>query len=160
MTAYLLLFGACFLAATVLPFYSEIFLFGLIQQGHPVPLLLAIATLGNTLGSVVNWVLGRYLLHFKDRKWFYFKERDLVKMQSWYQRYGVWSLLLAWMPIGGDALTFIAGTMRVGLGIFLVLVAIGKLVRYIAVYLAADLSIELIQSSARTCTLCLNQIPA
>lgn len=140
MTAYLLLFGSSFLAATILPFYSEILLFSLVRQDYPGLLLLVVATAGNTLGSVVNWVLGRYLLRYRDRRWFFFKDKDIEKMQKWFNRYGFWSLLLAWMPLGGDALTFIAGAMRVPLWIFLILVAIGKLIRYIVVLYAAGLS--------------------
>lgn len=139
MTAYLLLFGSSFLAATILPFYSEILLFALAQQGHPGWILLAVATTGNTLGAVVNWFLGRFLLHFRDRKWFYFEEKDILRMQRWFNRYGIWSLLLAWLPLGGDALTFIAGTMRVPLWIFLILVGAGKLLRYVVVLYAAGL---------------------
>lgn len=95
-------------------------------------LLVAIATVGNSLGAIINWALGRYLLHFRDRRWFYFKEKQIEKMQYWFQHYGIWSLLFAWLPLGGDALTFIAGMMRVRLIVFLPLVMIGKSVRYIA----------------------------
>lgn len=137
MLAYLTLFGSAFLAATILPFYSEVVLFALLIKGESAAVLVLIATLGNTLGAVVNWVLGRFLLRFKDRRWFYFKAEDLEKTQQWFQRYGAWSLLLAWLPIGGDALTLIAGIMRVNFPLFLVLVGIGKGLRYVAVvYLA------------------------
>ena len=50
--------------------------------------------------------------------------------QAWFQKYGVWSLLLAWMPVGGDALTFIAGMMRVPFWLFFILTGIGKTARY------------------------------
>lgn len=136
--SYLILFGSAFLAATILPFYSEVVLFALLREGGNPVLLVAVATLGNTLGAVVNWILGRYLLHFQDRRWFYFSRKQIDKAQSWFQRYGFWTLLLAWMPVGGDALTLIAGIMRVRLWIFLLLVAIGKGLRYISVvYLSA-----------------------
>ena len=138
ITDYLLLFGSAFLAATVLPFYSEVVLFVLLREGGNSLLLVTIATLGNTLGAVVNWCLGRYLLYFKDRRWFYFSEKQIEKAQRWFQRYGFWSLLLAWMPIGGDALTLIAGIMKVRLWLFLLLVGSGKALRYISiVYLSA-----------------------
>lgn len=141
ITSYLLLFGSAFLAATILPFYSEVLLYLLLQQGAEPLVLIGVATLGNTLGSVVNWVLGRYLLHFKDRKWFYFSDGQIDKAQRWFQRYGIWSLLLAWLPIGGDALTLIAGILKVRLAPFLFLVGIGKCVRYImVVYLAGSLT--------------------
>lgn len=138
ITGYLLLFGSAFLAATILPFYSEILLFALLREGGNSAILVAVATLGNTLGAVVNWIMGRYLLHFQDRKWFYFSKTQIEKSQRWFQRYGVWALLMAWLPIGGDALTLIAGIMRVRLGVFLVLVGLGKGLRYIFVVYLAD----------------------
>jgi membrane protein YqaA with SNARE-associated domain len=139
ITAYLLLFGSAFLAATILPFYSEVILFALLREGGDPTVLVVVATIGNTLGAVVNWVLGHYLLHFQDRRWFYFKPAQVEKAQRWFQRYGVWTLLLAWMPVGGDALTFIAGVMKVRILPFLVLVGAGKALRYISVVYFAEL---------------------
>jgi len=139
--SYLLLFASAFLAATILPFYSEVVLFAMIRAGEPAGLLLAVAAVGNTLGSVVNWVLGRYLLHFQHKKWFYFKPEQIEKMQAWFRRYGVWSLLLAWMPVGGDPLTLVAGIMRVNLWLFIVLVGIGKTLRYVAVIYFSEMSV-------------------
>lgn len=133
-----MLFASAFLAATILPFYSEVILFALLREGGDPFSLVVVATLGNTLGAVVNWFLGLYLLHFQDRRWFYFSKRQIQKAQRWYQRYGFWSLLFAWLPIGGDALTLIAGIMKVRLWLFLVLVGSGKALRYImVVYLTA-----------------------
>lgn len=127
------LFAAAFLAATILPFYSEVYLFALLERGGDPYLLVTVATLGNTLGAVVNWLLGLYLLHFKDRKWFYFSDQQIERAQRWYQKTGYWSLLMAWMPVGGDALTLVAGIMRLHIVPFLLLVGIGKAGRYIAV---------------------------
>jgi len=133
MTGYLLLFSSAFLAATILPFYSEAFLFTLLYQGYPPISLVGVATLGNTLGAVVNWGLGRYLLHFRHKRWFYFKDAEITRAQHWFQRYGVWTLLLAWLPVGGDVLTLIAGIMRVRFGLFVLLVGVGKAARYLVV---------------------------
>jgi len=133
MLAYASLFGVAFLAATLLPAYSEILLVQLQTQGYDLFWLWFWATLGNSLGSAVNWVLGRYCLHFQDRRWFPFKQDGLARTQAWFQKYGVWSLLLAWAPIGGDALTFIAGVMRVRFWLFFSLTAIGKGARYAVV---------------------------
>ena len=138
MTAYLLLFGSAFLAATIVPFYSEIMLYALLREGGNPMILVLVATAGNTLGAVVNWVLGLYLLHFQDRRWFYFSSQQIERAQQWFQRYGFWSLLMAWMPIGGDALTLIAGIMRVRLWLFLLLVATGKGLRYLFVVYLTD----------------------
>ena len=128
--AYLSLFFSAFLAATLLPAYSEIVLAGLVSAGHDPLTLWLWASVGNTLGSAVNWVMGRYLLHFQDRRWFPFRADNLGQSQRWFQKYGVWSLLLAWMPVGGDALTFIAGMMKVRFLVFITLTAIGKATRY------------------------------
>ena len=133
MAGYLLLFASAFLAATIVPFYSEVMLYALIRQGESAWLLISVASIGNTLGAAVNWVLGRFLLQYQDRRWFYFKPEQVVKAQRWFQRYGVWSLLFAWLPIGGDALTFIAGVMRVRFWVFLLLVGLGKTGRYIVI---------------------------
>ncbi|MDH3762945.1 MAG: DedA family protein [Gammaproteobacteria bacterium] len=138
MISYLLLFGSAFLAATILPFYSELFLFAMLRDGGDPLALVLVATLGNTLGAVVNWLLGLYLLRFRERRWFYFNQRQIENAQNWFQRYGFWSLLFAWLPIVGDALTLIAGVMRVRLWLFLVLVGSGKALRYISVVFFAD----------------------
>ncbi len=130
MTPYLTLFAVSFLAATILPAYSEVLFASLLAAGHDPWTLFAWATFGNTLGACVNWALGRYLLHFQDRKWFPFKPDRLDKAQHWFQKYGVWSLLMAWAPIGGDALTFIAGIMRVPFPLFVLLTGLGKGARY------------------------------
>ena len=125
-----ILFLSAFGAATLLPFYSEVTLLALASQGHDPIWLWLIATAGNTLGAAVNFVLGRYLTHFEKRKWFPFKAEKLHRAQGWFQRYGLWSLLLSWAPIGGDAITFIAGVMRVSWPAFLVLTTISKGGRY------------------------------
>lgn len=132
MSAYLLLFITAFGAATILPFYSEILLLAQLRQGFdPLGLWMA-ATAGNTLGAVLNWLLAWHLIRFADRRWFPLNPKKLARGQRWFQKYGSWTLLLSWLPIGGDALTFIGGMMRVPLWIFLPLVALGKGLRYAA----------------------------
>jgi membrane protein YqaA with SNARE-associated domain len=131
------LFASAFLAATVLPFYSEILFIKLLADGYDPALVWLVASIGNTAGSAVNWVLGRYLLHFQERRWFPFKIDQLGRAQRWFQRWGVWSLLFAWLPVGGDALTFIAGIMRVRVDLFLLLTGLGKAARYAFLLFAA-----------------------
>ncbi|GGO78695.1 membrane protein [Marinobacterium nitratireducens] len=139
MLEYFLLFAGAFAAATILPFYSEVYLAALLmERPEQWPLLWLVATLGNTGGAVVNWWLGRFMLHYQDRRWFPARKQELERAQRWFQRFGVWSLLLAWLPIGGDALTFIGGLMKVRLDLFIALVAIGKGLRYLVVILFAD----------------------
>lgn len=140
--SYLGLFAVAFLAATVLPAYSEVLFAGLLAAGYDPLGLWAWATAGNTLGAALNWLMGRYLLRFQDRRWFPFRPGTLGPAQRWFQRYGVWSLLLAWAPVGGDALTFIAGFMRVRFDLFLLLTAIGKGSRY-AILLALVMGLGL-----------------
>jgi membrane protein YqaA with SNARE-associated domain len=130
MDVYIGLFAVAFLAATILPAYSEVMFAGLLASGYDPLTLWAWATAGNTLGAAVNWAIGRYLLNFQGRRWFPFQVDNLHRAQLWFQRWGVWSLLFAWMPVFGDALTFIAGIMRVHFGIFIVLTGIGKGARY------------------------------
>lgn len=141
MIGYILLFSSAFLAATILPFYSEIFLYALLREGGEPLVLLIIATLGNTLGAVVNWWLGLYLLRFQDRRWFYFSREQISQAQGWFQRYGKWSLLLAWAPIFGDALTLVAGIMRVPFTTFVLLTGTGKCLRYIFVIYLTQLPV-------------------
>ncbi|MEN9502786.1 MAG: hypothetical protein RI964_2071 [Pseudomonadota bacterium] len=130
-SAYAVLFFAAFLAATLLPAQSETVLVGLILTKQFVPwLLVAVATLGNTLGSVLNWWLGRSLQRFQHKRWFPVSEVALHKAQTRFQRYGYWSLLLSWLPIVGDPLTMIAGVLRVPLLPFVLLVGVAKLARY------------------------------
>lgn len=132
------LFGVSFLAATLFPVQSELGLSGLIYlETAPVVLLVLTASLGNTLGSVVNWGLGRGAVSFADARWFPVKPDKLEKATGWYRRYGRWSLLMSWAPIIGDPLTLAAGVMKERFWVFLVLVAIAKTGRYILVALLA-----------------------
>jgi membrane protein YqaA with SNARE-associated domain len=130
------LFLTALFAATILPAQSEFLLAGLHLTGrHDRFVLVAVATVGNVLGSVINWVLGRYLIHFQGRRWFPIKGRALEKATRVYQRWGVWTLLLAWTPIIGDPLTLVAGIFRTPLRVFVPLVAAGKLARYLGIVL-------------------------
>ncbi|MNJ08615.1 Inner membrane protein YqaA [compost metagenome] len=130
------LFLSAFGAATLLPLQSEAVLVGLlVRDPQAVVSLLLIATAGNVLGSIVNWLLGRGIEHLRDRRWFPFKPAQLEKAQQRYQRFGQWSLLLSWMPVIGDPLTLIAGIMREPFWRFLVLVTLAKAGRYLVLAL-------------------------
>lgn len=125
------LFVIAFLAATILPAQSEATLVGLQVAGYPIVLLVIVASVGNTLGAVVNWMLGRGVTRFQDRRWFPVSPATLGKASAWYRKRGRWSLLLSWAPIGGDALTVAAGVLREPFWSFLALVAIAKTGRYV-----------------------------
>lgn len=125
------LFLTAFASATILPLQSELMLTALIVGGqYPLPALLFVAGTGNTLGAVVNWWLGRKVETYKDRSWFPVSPEKLTAAQARYRRFGKYSLLLSWLPIGGDALTVAAGLMREPLPVFLFWVAIAKFGRY------------------------------
>jgi membrane protein YqaA with SNARE-associated domain len=132
---YLSLFFISFLAATVLPFSSELTLAGLIStSNYDNLLLLVVASFGNVLGSVFNWSLGFYSRNLSTKKWFPFKETQIERSSKWFSKFGKWSLLFAWLPIVGDPLTFVAGLLRVRFLDFIILVAIGKVSRYLIVF--------------------------
>ncbi|MDC0419940.1 DedA family protein [Candidatus Pelagibacter sp.] len=132
---YLSLFFISFLAATVLPFSSELTLAGLIStSNYDNLLLLVVASFGNVLGSVFNWSLGFYSRNLSTKKWFPFKETQIERSSKWFSKFGKWSLLFAWLPIVGDPLTFVAGLLRVKFLDFIILVAIGKVSRYLIVF--------------------------
>lgn len=129
--AYASLFFAGLIAATFFPAQSEAVLAALHLSGNYSTLgLLMVATVGNVLGSLINWLLGRYIAHFRDRWWFPFPARSIDRASDWYQRWGVWSLLLAWTPFLGDPLTLVAGILRTNIWVFLALVTAGKAGRY------------------------------
>ncbi len=134
LAAYAALFAAAFIAATIFPAQSEAALAALlIAANQPAAALIAVASIGNVLGAVVNWGLGRGVERFKDRRWFPASEATLGRAQGWYRRYGKWSLLLSWAPFIGDPITVVAGVMREPLPVFLILVSIAKVGRYLAV---------------------------
>ena len=133
---YLSLFTISFLAATILPFSSELMLASMLSmENYNRILLIIISSLGNILGSVFNWVLGFYFMKLQNKKWFPFNKKQISKSSLWFEKYGKWSLLFAWVPIIGDPLTFVAGTMKTNFFIFLILVGIGKISRYFIISL-------------------------
>jgi membrane protein YqaA with SNARE-associated domain len=135
--AYAGLFMVALGAASILPMQSEPVLVGLLLLAdHQVWLLVAVASLGNTLGSCINWVLGRGVERFRERRWFPVKPPTLARAEGWYKRWGRWSLLMSWAPIVGDPLTVIAGVLREPFWTFVLLVAVAKTARYIVLALA------------------------
>ena len=134
MVELISLFTAAFLAATLVPLASELGLAALVlDQPDRVWLFVLVASVGNTLGSVVNWILGRFAAFIPKPKWWPISERDQERAHKWFNRYGKYSLLAAWVPVIGDPLTFIAGALRVPFWWFLALVAISKTGRYLVV---------------------------
>ena len=131
--AFLTLFFTALVAAKLLPAYSEILVAGMVTQGYSLWWVWVWATAGNTAGSVINGIIGRQVDRFKHKRWFPVSETQLEKARTRFNRYGQWSLLLGWLPIGGDPLTLVGGIMRVPWLNFVILVGIGKGARYAVV---------------------------
>ena len=137
---YLQLIFFSFLAATFLPFSSEVIISTMyLSNNFNTLLLLIVASIGNISGSIFNWYLGKKILIFKNKRWFPISDDRLIKSQIYFQKYGVWSLLLAWVPIIGDPLTMIAGVLKVKFKIFFILVSISKISRYIFIIFLSSL---------------------
>lgn len=134
MIAYISLFASALLAATLIPFSSEALLVTLaLQPDYHWGYLWMAATAGNVLGALVNWGLGYLLLHYRQHRWFPFNQQQIDSGTRLYQRYGFWSLLFCWLPVIGDPLSLIAGVMRFPWLPFIMLVSIGKGLRYAVV---------------------------
>lgn len=131
LTSLTTLFLLAFSAATLLPGGSEAALLAMASLSeHSTITLLTVASVGNILGSVLNYGLGRMALHYQDRKWFPASPAALIKAQGWFSRWGQWAVLLAWVPVIGDPITVAAGVMRMDFIRFLILVSISKTLRY------------------------------
>jgi len=130
---YVGLFFASFLAATILPLSSEVVLgFLLLNHFNPV-ILVSVATFGNVLGALVNYAIGFWGSIFFIRKVLKISEDEFVKAKQRFQKYGVFSLLFAWVPVIGDPLTVVAGVLKINILIFFILVTAGKLIRYVII---------------------------
>ncbi len=130
---YIGLFIAALLAATILPLSSELVLSALLLSGASPSMVVIVATLGNVLGSVTNYALGHWASLGLVKRWLNLSEQELIVTEQRFKKYGLWSLLLAWVPIIGDPLTMVAGMLRVRLLWFLILVSTGKLLRYVVI---------------------------
>jgi membrane protein YqaA with SNARE-associated domain len=125
------LFLSAFTSATVLPGSSEAVLLALLTMGHGDPAALLVAAIaGNVMGSFATWGLGRFCAGLRDRSWFPVGPDAYDRAVGWFRRWGVWSLLLSWVPVAGDGITLVAGLLRVHLLTFLLLITISKLARY------------------------------
>lgn len=136
LSSYLGLFLAAFGAATLLPMQSEAVLVAMLVSGHYLAwLLLLVATTGNVLGSMLNWLMGRSVERLRHTRWFPVSEARLDQARRHYSRYGYWSLLLSWVPVVGDAFTVVAGVMGEPLWRFTLIVTVAKGLRYLVVAL-------------------------
>ena len=133
---YASLFISSFLSSTILPGHSEIILTAFIfLKKYPIIDLIFFASIGNILGSILNWFIGYFLTNLKDRKWFPINKSQLTRASSWFLKYGKWTLFLSWVPIIGDPLTIIAGIFRVPINIFICIISLAKTMRYVFISL-------------------------
>lgn len=142
LSTYAWMFAAALIAGTFLPFLpasSELVLAGFLSAGQGDPwLLVAAATVGNIIGSVINYFVGRYVSELAGRRWFPATEKQMQRASDQFNRYGVWILLMSWLPVLGDLLTIIAGLLRTNFRMFVVLVSLGKFFRYFIILLGLD----------------------
>jgi len=133
---YITLFTVAFLSATLLPLGSEALLLYDISPGNILFLLWLVATAGNTLGSLFNYWLGLKGEAYLEGKKYLSKEK-MQKARNTFDRYGGWTLLLSWMPVIGDPLTFMAGVLDYNIKKFVFIVLFAKGARYFVVILFA-----------------------
>lgn len=122
------------MSATLIPFGSEALLIYDIKEGYNIYLLLLIATLGNSLGSLINYFIGLKGEEFLVEKK-YLKEEKILKTKRYFDKYGAFCILFSWLPIIGDPITFIAGVLKYNLRNFIILVVIAKFSRYLFIAL-------------------------
>ncbi|QCO57133.1 DedA family protein (plasmid) [Pseudorhodobacter turbinis] len=135
LSSLLGLFAAAFIAATLIPFQSEIVFVALQLAGQvPVVSLVIVASIGNTLGALVNYYIGHGITRFEGKSWFPATPAQMARMEVWFARWGKWVLLVSWLPVG-DVMTLVAGVMRTPVWLFLILVGIAKTTRYIGLAL-------------------------
>jgi membrane protein YqaA with SNARE-associated domain len=130
---YPALFLLSFFASTLIPLGSEWLLVALIVHGFaPLPVVL-VASVGNLLGGCTSYGIGVYGSTFLITKMLRMDKNERAKAERIFAKYGVWSLLLSWLPVIGDPLCVVAGMMKVSFGRFALLVVTGKAARYAVV---------------------------
>lgn len=132
--ALAILFLSALIASTVFPMQSEAVLVGALYVDGVDPVAaVAVATVGNTIGGQINWLLGRMARMLQHKWWFPVTPKMLDKAEHWYERWGVWSLLLCWTPWLGDPLTVAAGVLKTPFWQFTAITLPARLARYAVV---------------------------
>ena len=125
------------MVATIIPFGSEVYFITLLSlEKYNHFILFLVASVGNVLGSLFNWICGFYINSFIKKSWFPINNKIIDRGNKLFIKYGKWSLLISWFPLIGDPITFAAGTLRYPIIPFLFLVSIGKVGRYLIIYLS------------------------
>ncbi|TWP24107.1 DedA family protein [Apibacter muscae] len=131
---YVGLFIASFLSATILPFSSEAVLLGILALGGNSWICILLATLGNTLGGLTNYFLGKMGKMVWIEKYLKVKKEKLEKMQQWLEKKGASMAFFSFLPIVGDTIPLALGYMRANIYIVTVFMLLGKFLRYLVVF--------------------------
>ena len=134
MLLALSLFGASFLAATILPFSSEAALIGALHEGLSPTTALLTASSGNLLAIILNYALGYFLYEKMHTK--LHTSKTGKKAYRWGHKYGYFALALSWLPIIGDPLTIVAGLVRLNFWYFLLIAGSLRVLRYVLLVIA------------------------
>jgi len=124
------LFFSALVSSTLFPGGSEAVLLYKLNEGSDAVTLVVIATVGNVLGSLISYAMGRLGNEAVHKKWLRMDEAKVARAEAWFEKYGMPSLLFAWLPIVGDPLCLVAGLLRSHVLLFLLLVSLGKVARY------------------------------
>lgn len=127
------LFLGCLLSATVIPFSSEALVAGALLLDYSPWTVVLVATLGNTIGGMTCYLLGRLCKWSWIEKWLRVKEETLAKAHEKVEKYGSLAALLAWLPVVGDPIAIALGLMRTRVLPTTVLMFLGKGLRYMVV---------------------------
>ncbi len=132
------LFLASFLASTILPLGSEAFVVLLVSQGFDIPMVIIVASFGNYLGACTTYYIGMRGRIDIIENIFSIPAEQLETTDKWFAKYGVFLLLLTWMPVIGDAITATGGLLKLDFKVFSFYVFIGKAARYTLLAYAAS----------------------
>lgn len=124
------IFWICFLAASVLPMGSEPAVAAMAAASKNIWMLLLVASIGNYLGSLTNYAVGRWGGDWSVARFFKVKPAAFQKARRFYTRWGAPTLFFAWVPVVGDPLTILAGIFKIHPLIFTLWVLPGKTLRY------------------------------
>lgn len=134
------LFLACLLSATILPFSSEMVVAGAMALGYERWAIVVVATLGNTVGGMISFWMGWLCKWEWLERYFKIKREKLERFRGHIEKYGVWAALLTWLPIVGDPLAIAMGFMRLNPWWTMLIMFVGKALRYIVTSGLLDLT--------------------
>lgn len=132
------MFIAAFFAGSILPLASEVVLSALVAASVAPLELLVVGTIGNTLGSATNYGIGRLGREDMIERYLRVNPQALERGKRYVHKFGFWGGLLSWIPILGSLITIALGYLRVNLPLTVLMLIIGKFVRYCFVVLATQ----------------------